>query len=108
MKTKQEVNKIVEDKIKEMKEVILNMTKTEVEIDTKYIVYFEDHGQDFLEFHINEEGYILDSRPCQRNIWAGHFTIPQTAKVGGKLAIYLDRKGESSINYPIKRIEESK
>ena len=79
------------------------MTKTEIEIDTKYIIEFKDFGQDFLKWFINKEGYVLDSRPFQRNIWAGKFTIPETAKVGEKLAIW--NNGESYVNYPIKEIK---
>jgi len=88
---------------KEIKEEILNMTKKEIELKTKYIIYFEDHGQDFLEWHINKDGYVLDSKPFQRKIWAGRFAIPQSAKIGEKLAIWLD--GESWVNYPIKNIK---
>ncbi len=88
---------------KQIKEKILNMSKTEIEIDTKYIIEFEDFGQDFLKWFIDKDGYVLDSRPFQRKIWAGKFTIPQTAKVGGKLAIWNDRG--SWVNYPIKNIE---
>lgn len=87
----------------EIKEEILNMSKTEIDINTKYIIEFQDFGQDFLTWFIDEGGYVLDSQPFQRSIWAGRFTIPQTAKVGGKLAIWLD--GESYVNYPIKSIK---
>ena len=87
----------------QIKEEILNMTKREIELKTKYIIEFEDCGQDFLKWFIGEDGYVLDSQPFQRWVWAGKFTIPQTAKVGGKLAIWLD--GESWVNYPIKNIE---
>ncbi len=87
----------------DIKECILQLTPLEIKLDTKYIIYFEDHGQDFLEWHINKEGYVLDSKPLQRNIWAGKFTIPETAEIGGKLAIWLD--GESYVTYPIKDIK---
>ena len=87
----------------EIKEEILDLSLKEIKIDTKYIIYFEDHGQDFLEWHINEDGYVIDSKPYQRRIWAGKFTIPQTAKVGEKLAIWLGK--ESWVNYPIREIK---
>jgi len=87
----------------EIKEEILKLSPKEIEFNTKYIIYFEDFGQDFLEWHIDKRGYILDSRPLQRWIWAGRFTIPETAKVGEKLAIWTGE--ESYVNYPIKRIE---
>jgi len=86
----------------EIKKEILALTPKEIKFNTKYIIYFEDFGQDFLEWYIDERGYVLDSKPFQRNIWVGKFTIPETAKVGEKLAIWND--GESYINYPIKKI----
>ena len=88
---------------KDIKKEILNMSKIEIEINTKYIIEFKDYGQDFLKWFINKDGYVLDSQPFQRRIWAGKFTIPETAKIGGKLAIWND--GESWVNYPIKGIE---
>ena len=88
---------------KEIKEEILNMSEQEVKYNTKYIIHFEDFGQDFLEWYIDKRGYVLDSQPFQRWIWAGRFTIPETAKVGEKLAIWTGE--ESYVNYPIKKIE---
>ena len=87
----------------EIKNEILEMSKKEIEFNTKYIVEFEDFGQDFLKWFISKDGYVLDSQPFQRWVWAGKFTIPQTAKVGEKLAIW--NNGESYVNYPIKSIE---
>ena len=87
----------------EIKKEILNLNSKDIEINTKYIIEFEDFGQDFLRWFIDEDGYVIDSQPFQRSIWAGHFTIPETAKVGEKLAIWIGR--ESYVNYPIKSIE---
>lgn len=87
----------------EIKQEILNMSQIEIEINTKYIIEFEDYGQDFVEWFIDKRGYILDSQPFQRWIWAGRFTIPENAKVGEKLAIWTGE--ESYVNYPIKSIK---
>ena len=99
MKKKKTMEEVEEEK----KEEILNMSKKQIDIKTKYIIHFEDHGQDFLEWHIDKDGYVLDSKPFQRNIWAGKHTIPDFVMVGDKLPIWLD--GESYVNYPIKKIE---
>lgn len=32
-------------------------------------IYFEDNGQDFLEWDINDDGVVVESRPFQSNIW---------------------------------------
>jgi hypothetical protein len=87
----------------EIKKEILSLSETDIKINTKYIIEFEDFGQDFLTWYIDEDGYILDSKPFQRNIWAGKFTIPMCAEKGKKLAIWIN--GESWVNYPIKSIE---
>ena len=87
----------------DIKEEILNMSKIDIETNTKYIIEFKDFGQDFLEWFIDEEGYVLDSQPFQRFFWAGKFTIPQTARVGEKLAIWSN--GQSYVKYPIKSIK---
>ena len=90
----------------DIKNEILEMSAFNIRQNTQWIVKFEDHGQDFLEWHISESGHILDSKPCQRTIWTGKFTIPETAKVGKKLAIW--NNGESFVNYPIKEITKIK
>jgi hypothetical protein len=87
----------------EIKEEILDLTPKEIETRTKYIIYFEDYQQDFLEWHIDKRGLVIDSKPFQRSIWAGCFTVPETAEIGKKLAIYFNEE-ESFVNYPIKDI----
>ena len=103
MKTKKEIQKKLEKKESQKRKEILEMSELDIELNTKYIIYFKDCGQDFLEWYIDKDGYVLDSKPFQRSIWAGKFTIPQTAKVGEKLAIWLDE--ESYVKYPIKKIK---
>lgn len=103
MNQTKEISEELKEKEETKKKEILNYSEAEIKIETKYIIHFEDHGQDFLEWHIDENGYIIDSKPFQKTIWVGKFTIPQTAEVGKKLAIWLD--GESWINYPIRKIE---
>lgn len=34
-------------------------------------VFFEDDGQDFLEWDINDKGEVVDCRPFQGDIWIG-------------------------------------
>ncbi len=92
-----------EEAMKKRREEILKMTLVEIKIDTKYVIHFEDHGQDFLQWMIGEDGYVLDSQPFQRDVWAGKFTIPDFIKVGDLLPVWLE--GESYIKYPIKKIE---
>ena len=34
-------------------------------------VFFEDDGQDFLEWDINDKGEVVDCQPFQGDIWIG-------------------------------------
>jgi len=34
-------------------------------------IFFEDQGQDFLEWDINDKNEVIDSRPYQRRVWVG-------------------------------------
>lgn len=92
-----------EQAMKKKKEEIMNMSKAEVLRETKYIIEFEDEGQDFLVWRIDKDGHVLDSQPFQRGIWGGKFTIPNFVQVGDLLPIWLDK--ETYIKYPIKKIE---
>lgn len=87
----------------EIKEEILKMSAIDIKLNTKYIIEFEDYGQDFLEWYIDERGFVLDSKPFQSFLWVGKFTIPQFVKVGELLPIWIE-KG-SYIKYPIKSIQ---
>lgn len=34
-------------------------------------IYFEDRGQDFLEWDIDDKNTVIDSRPFQCEVWCG-------------------------------------
>ncbi len=106
MKKKQTIKKVIKDKKKE----ILEMNPIKIKKLTKYKITFEDEGQDFLEWFIDKDGYVLDSQPFQRSIWAGKHTVPDFVQVGNLLPIFMEeRKGKdcfSYVNYPIKKIKE--
>jgi hypothetical protein len=53
------------------------------------IVHLEDHGQDFTEFHVNDQGVIVDARPFQAWVWSG-WKIENKIRKGGMLRL---RKG---------------
>jgi len=35
-------------------------------------IRFEDHGQDFLEWDLDDQDCVITARPFQHSIWAGH------------------------------------
>jgi len=73
----------------------------------KYIVYFEDHGQDFLKWTVcSETGIIEDCQPFQGSVWVGKKVIANgNMVIGGTLSIqYVPSNLE--IKYPIMDIKE--
>lgn len=77
------------------------------------IVYFEDHGQDFLEWLIDDEtGKVLDCKPYQARIWVGKYVFcPRslsqencTQVVYSDLPVTHFSQKLTAIKYPIKSI----
>ncbi len=75
-------------------------------------VYFEDHGQDFLEWDI-KDGIVVACRPFQGWLWNGtkvHSTISSDINTDIRPGLLLDittRQGKRTrLRYPIERIEE--
>jgi hypothetical protein len=95
--------------IKKQREEILKMSPEQIKRLTKYKITFEDEGQDFLEWFLDEDGNVLDSQPFQRSIWAGKSTVPDFSQAGDLLPIFMEElKGEdcfSHVIHPIKKIE---
>ncbi|KKL88563.1 hypothetical protein LCGC14_1923420 [marine sediment metagenome] len=88
--------------------------KTQEEIKIKKI-YFEDRGQDFLSWTLDEEGFVLISEPFQTNIWKGTQVILETIQIGARPKVILEwnkaRKGIrgvkdiTELNYQVIKIE---
>jgi len=70
-------------------------------------IFFEDQGQDFLEWDINDENEVIDSRPFQSRIWTG-FKVDRIA-VGAQPLILNPAdpdRGWRVLNYEIEAIKE--
>lgn len=66
-------------------------------------VYFEDHGQDFLEWDI-EDGVVVGCRPFQDWLWKG--TRIHTADIQpGVILEITARSGRRTLNYPVERVK---
>lgn len=46
-------------------------------------IFFEDNGQDFLEWDIDENGLVIDSRPFQATVWCGLILDIGSLVIGG-------------------------
>lgn len=64
---------------------------------TKWIVNFEDGGQDFSRWHIDERGEIIHSN-YQGFVWVGKMVDIKTIKVGKYLRFLAT---DTSINYKV-------
>ncbi len=67
-------------------------------------IYLEDHGQDFLEWDI-EDGTIVDCRPFQGWLWNGTKVHNTNIQPGDILEITV--AGERvKLNHPVERVVE--
>ena len=68
-------------------------------------VIFEDHGQDFLEWDI-EDGVVVDCRPFQGWLWNGTRVHNDPISPGMILEITPVTGGRTTLNYPVEKVEE--
>ncbi len=68
-------------------------------------VYFEDHGQDFLEWDI-EDGVVVACRPFQGWLWNGTKVLNTEIRQGDILEIIPPSGGRTTLNYPVEKVEE--
>ncbi len=66
-------------------------------------VYLEDHGQDFLEWDI-EDGIVVDCRPFQGWLWNGTKVHNTNIQPGDILEITLSTGFPATVNYPVERV----
>ncbi|MCY1408136.1 hypothetical protein D3C76_654870 [compost metagenome] len=67
-------------------------------------IYFEDLGQDFLEWDIDRNGVVVASRPFQAEVWCGTVVLSMTVGLppvirGSRVTTPL------TLKYPIDRIQ---
>ncbi len=68
-------------------------------------IYFEDHGQDFLEWDIDDEGFVVDCRPAQSDIWNGHHVLNHSSlKKGDKVLRDHEDGTTDEIKYPLEKV----
>jgi len=67
-------------------------------------VHLEDHGQDFLEWDI-ENGIVVACRPFQGWFWEGTKVHNIDIQPGDILEITLKGGERTTLNYPAERVE---
>ncbi|WAJ37223.1 hypothetical protein OU800_21865 [Pseudomonas sp. GOM7] len=66
------------------------------------IIHFQDHGQDFLRWQVDEQGVVTGCWPFQKQIWCG-LQITNLSKLKAGELVHHNRFGEEgSIRYPVK------
>jgi hypothetical protein len=72
----------------------------------KATITFEDHGQDFLEWDI-ENSVVVGCRPFQGLIWCGNKVLNKRLSPGDKVIIRPEG-GVMEIKYPLIKVEPLK
>lgn len=70
-------------------------------------VFFEDHGQDFLEWDI-EKGEVIACRPFQEWLWKGVKVHNRTIRPGDRLEITGPDGVRRTISHPVESVTGEK
>lgn len=70
-------------------------------------VYFEDHGQDFLEWDI-EEGVVVGCRPYQEWLWKGTKVHNTSIRPGDILEVSGSDGRRRTLNYAVVKVVKPK
>ncbi len=73
-------------------------------------IELEDHGQDFLELDVDDDGNIVGCRPFQERIWTQCRVVNETEPFNDPITpgdvLWITAAGRSlgSLNYPVAAI----
>lgn len=67
-------------------------------------IYFEDHGQDFLWWDLNEKKEVVDCGPFQASVWVGS-KVTSDLEQGTQIDFISKFDDILKLNYPIQTIE---
>lgn len=69
-------------------------------------ITFEDHGQDFLIWQLDNNGIVVDCAPFQAGIWTGMQVIDhESLKLGDTVTFRSSSGRMNAMNYPVAAIE---
>jgi hypothetical protein len=69
-------------------------------------IHFEDCGQDFLWWIIDDEGNVVDCGPFQASVWVGSTVYMDELEVG-EPPMFNSRFGDDQLlNYSVTKIED--
>lgn len=71
------------------------------------ILKLADHGQDFLEWHIDENGVVVERRPFQSWLWNGSIVLNHKEIAPGDYIRFLNKYNEErTLKYPVVAVED--
>jgi hypothetical protein len=72
------------------------------------VIHFEDRGQDFLTWTLDEKGWVVDCQPFQKSIWKGGLVKNFKELELGSTVEYITKDGYKCLkmNYPVARIDK--
>ena len=68
-------------------------------------ITFQDHGQDFLEWDLDDAGVVVACRPFQANMWVGKVVENHADIARGGIALLSNLR---YIRYPIVKVSTRK
>ncbi len=71
-------------------------------------IFFQDNGQDFLEWDISESGKVIACRPFQAQVWIGCTVIKDTITVGYRLDFTTKDNLLMNMNYIVESVTTKK
>jgi hypothetical protein len=64
-------------------------------------IHFADQGQDFLEWDLDRNGVVVDSRPFQATIWCGTKVLNRQIAPGAYVRAKVITGRELELKYPV-------
>lgn len=66
------------------------------------VITFADQGQDFITWHLDEKGIVIDAEPFQAWLWQGMVVVNPNVRVGGFVRyLHPGKDEESTIRYRV-------
>jgi len=67
-------------------------------------IRFEDNGQDFLEWEVDDDGQVIGCEPFQASVWCGKYVLQPEYLQRGHSVFYSDTP-IVRINQPIRELK---
>lgn len=68
-------------------------------------ITLEDHGQDFLEWDLDEENVVVECRPFQAWAWEGIKVLNESITPGDFLEVELADGSRATLKYPVATVK---